>query len=311
MGRNRHCTSCQRSLPRESFSKNQWSKPVGISRCHACVHGRPKEEQSHKPTHEMAPPPAPPAKRPMTARRNEAHRAEYQAYDLDHPFAEGGFRWVAKGKYTEGARAGEDSVCKWFKTGSVFEEEFYQTDIRAVDKALHLVDDWNGRNLIDKVIRVNVPAVWTFDPGCSRAGQKVLSEPFIHNYQKFNSNSGWADDETPWPRVMQALSHFTYHITGGQFVLCDLQGGVYSDGVVLTDPAVLARSKSYGVTDLGPQGISTFFSQHKCNEFCRRDSASRPVPVPSRCPGHEHDAKPVKRSCKALPATHVPGLLRR
>lgn len=35
---------------------------------------------------------------------------------------------------------------------------------------------------------------------------------------------------------MQALSHFSYHKTGGQLVLCDLQGGVLSRGrgVVLT-----------------------------------------------------------------------------
>ena len=26
---------------------------------------------------------------------------------------------------------------------------------------------------------------------------------------------------------LQALSHFSYHATGGKFVLCDLQGGVY------------------------------------------------------------------------------------
>lgn len=272
MGRNRHCAACQRSLPRESFSKNQWSKPVGVSRCHACLHG-----YQQPPQRDMPPPLAPPpAKRPMTARRNDASRAEYQTYDLDNPFAQGTFRWVAKGTYTEGEREGQASVCKWFKTGSVFEEEFFQTDIKAVDKALHLVEEWNSQQFVDNLIRVNIPAVWTFDGDCSRTGQKILSEPYIENYQKFNSNSGWADDDTPWPRVMQALSHFSYHITGGQFVLCDLQGGVYSDGAVLTDPAVLSRSKSFGVTDLGPEGISTFFSQHRCNEFCR-SSWDRPA----------------------------------
>ena len=68
---------------------------------------------------------------------------------------------------------------------------------------------------------------------------------------------------------MQALSHFSYHSSGGRYVLCDLQGGVYRDGIVLTDPAVLSVQKEYGVTDLGPPGISTFFAQHTCNEFCK------------------------------------------
>jgi hypothetical protein len=75
---------------------------------------------------------------------------------------------------------------------------------------------------------------------------------------------------------MQALSHFSYHMSAGQFVLCDLQGGVYSTAVVLTDPVILSRGKLYGVTDLGPRGISSFFSNPRCNEFCN-SSWSRPT----------------------------------
>ena len=107
--------------------------------------------------------------------------------------------------------------------------------------------------------------------------------------------------------------------------LRDLQGGVYRDGVVLSDPVILSRDRQYGVTDLGAathsnvtwqpvhvdicrsdavpphinlmlyplegtvpprghgcltagmlcaycvgtEGISSFFSQHTCNEYCR------------------------------------------
>ena len=72
---------------------------------------------------------------------------------------------------------------------------------------------------------------------------------------------------------MQALSHYSYHITGGQLVLCDLQGGVVwtkkTKGIILTDPVILSRSGSYGLTDLGQDGISTFFSRHVCNSYCR------------------------------------------
>ena len=73
----------------------------------------------------------------------------------------------------------------------------------------------------------------------------------------------------PVTLVIQAVSHFSYHTSGGQFVLCDLQGGIYHDGAVLTDPVILSRKKLYGPTDLGPTGISSFFSRHVCNEFCR------------------------------------------
>jgi hypothetical protein len=207
----------------------------------------------------------------LTARRNDSTRSTFTQHALDNPFAAGAFRWVAKGRYTKGARSGEQCVCKWFKNGIVFEEEFFKEDIKAVEKALHLIEEFNAQGFVDKVVRLNIPSVWTFEHGSRMAGQKVLQEPFIESYQKFNSNSGWADDATPWPRVMQALSHFSYHASGGQFVLCDLQGGVYSDGIILTDPAVLSRTKTYGVTDLGATGISNFFNQHRCNEFCRSD----------------------------------------
>lgn len=100
-------------------------------------------------------------------------------------------------------------------------------------------------------------------------GHKVLVEPFIKNWEKFNSNTGWANNDNPWPMVMQAISHFSYHITNGHMVLCDLQGGCYSDGVILTDPVILSNTRSFGVTDLGPKGISSFFSQHVCNSYCR------------------------------------------
>ncbi|EEU38690.1 uncharacterized protein NECHADRAFT_83092 [Fusarium vanettenii 77-13-4] len=162
-------------------------------------------------------------------------------------------------------------VLKWFKTGAVFEADYFTLDIKAVDKALDIVNRFNELNMIDKDIKINVPGVWQFsdDSDDEWAGQKHLCEPFIQNYQKFNSNSGWNDDSRAWGEVMQALSHFSYHVSGGQFVLCDLQGGIYQHEIVLSDPVILSRNRDYGVTDLGSEGISSFFSQHSCNNYCR------------------------------------------
>eukprot|EP00956_Cyclotella_meneghiniana_P014028 scaffold20770_cov60-Cyclotella_meneghiniana.AAC.1 len=264
----RCCSSCSRIFPLGSFSNNQWRKGVGISRCHACVAGG---SSGHAPANDLQN-----NRAAQTARRNNSTRAVFQNYYLHNPFAEGGFRWVAKGTYTEGARAGEPCVCKWFKSGHVDQASFFDLDIKAMDKALDLVKEWNSKQMIEKIVMVNIPQVWTFNESGSLGGKKVLQEPFINNYQKFNSNTGWADTDTPWPRVMQAISHFSYHASSGQFVLCDLQGGVYSNAVVLTDPVILSRNKMYGVTDLGPEGISSFFSNHVCNEFCKA-SWSKPT----------------------------------
>lgn len=187
-----------------------------------------------------------------------------------YPFAQGGFRLVARATYTHGERRGEQAVVKWFKSGHVFESEFYDQDIKAMNKAVELVAQWNERGFIEQLVRVNVPQVWTYlDNASGLAGRKVLCEPFIENYSKFNSNTGWADSSTPWPQVMQALSHYSYHVSNRNYLLCDVQGGIYSNSVVLTDPAILSQTKEFGVTDLGPHGISSFFSQHRCNKFCK------------------------------------------
>lgn len=249
----RCCAACNVNLSRGNFSKNQWLKPVGTSRCIECVNlGRSAGGEE-------------------SARRNDSNGATFSSEALDYPFAQGAFRWVAKGTYTDGLRAGQACVCKWFKTGHVMESTFFDLDIKAMNKALDLVKEWNSRKYVNEVIRVNIPEVWEFTPGSRYAGHKVLQEPFIENYQKFNSNTGWADSKTAWPQLMQALSHFSYHASGGQFVLCDLQGGIYSKGAILTDPVILSRNKSYGVTDLGPQGISSFFSNHRCNQYCKHN----------------------------------------
>ena len=70
---------------------------------------------------------------------------------------------------------------------------------------------------------------------------------------------------------MQALSHFSYHISNGRTLLCDVQGAVYKDCVVLTDPAINSTERRYGPTDLGRAGMSTFFHMHRCNHFCREE----------------------------------------
>ncbi|KAL7624654.1 hypothetical protein AAE478_006224 [Parahypoxylon ruwenzoriense] len=262
----RECASCGRDLPRSSYTANQFSKGDGISRCAGCVHGHHADTPS--------------AGEFDSGRYNISNSAHIPDDELDDPFAQGAFRWVAKGTYASGPRRGQACVVKWFKTGAVFEADYFILDIKAVDKALEIVNRFNELNIVNKTVKINVPAVWVFDENSGeRAGQHLLCEPFIQNYQKFNSNTGWNDDSRSWGEVMQALSHFSYHVTGGQFVLCDIQGGVYQQEVVLSDPVILSRNRDYGVTDLGPEGISSFFSQHSCNNYCRSNWTQPTNPV--------------------------------
>lgn len=190
----------------------------------------------------------------------------------DRVFAKGGFKNVYMGEYTSGQRKGEKCVSKEFIDRVVYENAFFAMELEVVKRAVRVVQQFNERKFIDRKISINVPQVWVYTDD-DMDGIKSLVEPYIENFEKFNSNSGWSGDGTPWHDVMQALSHFSYHVSGGFMVLCDLQGGVYADGVVLTDPVVMSRSHQLGPTDLGSDGISTFFARHECNKYCRGDWA--------------------------------------
>ena len=301
-----HCVSCQLDHPRSSFSKNQLSKPAG--RCASCVGGGGGGGGGGRPAVQQR------GQKRNAARTNSATAASFSNYDLGHPFAEGAFRWVAKGHYTQGNRAGEACVCKWFKSGQVYEETFFAEDVIVSGKAIDIVQKWNDLNLIDRAVRLNLPEVWTFTSSSGEwSDRKCLQEPFIDNWEKFNSNSGWVGDSTNWSDCMQALSHFSYHYTSGQCVLCDLQGGIYADGAVLTDPVILSRNREYGVTDLGQAGISTFFSTHVCNEYCKASwnkpaDQQRYLPVQAgtsmaMAPGH----LPTRSSRPAMTMAPPPG----
>ena len=49
-------------------------------------------------------------------------------------------------------------------------------------------------------------------------------------------------------KTMQALSHYSYHFSDGQRLVCDLQGGHYGDYYILTDPVIEVRGCSLAFT---------------------------------------------------------------
>ncbi|KAF2965153.1 hypothetical protein GQX73_g8410 [Xylaria multiplex] len=199
------------------------------------------------------------------SRNNNSKYAEVYITQL---FASGTFKNVYEGEYIGGPRDGEKCVCKEFKTGSVHEAHYFDEEMKIVSCAQKVIDDWNNAGFFSKRVLLNTPAVWTrIDTGV-----KALVEPMIENFEKFNSNSGWVDTTGGiWSQAMQALSHFSYHNSGGQLLLCDLQGASYSDGYILTDPVIMSNTQMYGPADLGSDGIDSFFQRHQCGAFCKQE----------------------------------------
>mmetsp|Transcript_34349 Transcript_34349/g.108244 ORF Transcript_34349/g.108244 Transcript_34349/m.108244 type:complete len:296 (-) Transcript_34349:136-1023(-) len=175
----RTCAACARLISIDDYSNNQWYKGPGVSRCRWCVQGVEAPTSS---------------RRQKSARENDSFAATFEAH---YVFAEGAFRYVYEGEYTVGRRRGEKCVVKMFKNNSeVYEASFFEMDIKAVDKALHIIEQWNAMGFIDKSLQIqlNVPRVWAQSEGYLK-GKKVLVEPFIHNWQKFNSNSCEGEDD--------------------------------------------------------------------------------------------------------------------
>lgn len=123
---------------------------------------------------------------------------------------------------------------------------------------------------------------------CSQ-GEWVIAEWFIEGkYTKWNSNAGWVNDPemSACSGSLLAFSHWTWVTTGGELVVCDLQGvrSVNPMEYRLTDPAINSRSKEYGNTDLGALGIHLFFKSHSCTQFCRDMGLVGKVPPPDANP---------------------------
>lgn len=149
------------------------------------------------------------------------------------PFNQGSFKTVWLGEYDDGQRRGDKCVIKAFKDGSVYEEWYFDEEMKLVEATGDMVNRFNAAKVLGghRTVRVNIPVIGTGKAGRIK-GLKVLVEPFIDRFEKYNSNSGWVNPHGgEWGDAIQALSHFSYHISKGKYLLCDLQGGTYRNGL--------------------------------------------------------------------------------
>ena len=97
--------------------------------------------------------------------------------------------------------------------------------------------------------------------------------------EKYSNNAGVVCSKSPHSELLQAFSHFTWVVSGKSLVICDLQGVEGPGHVTLTDPAIHSVTAStYGHTDLGQEGIHTFFKTHLCGDVCRVMGFSIQIP---------------------------------
>lgn len=162
-----------------------------------------------------------------------AKRNRYRAGQFweDQHLGEGEHKYVVKGAYKD-SEDDEDhngiyNAFKFMKTGTVFDSTCFEDDVRCAERSLPIIAAFHdhlatipGASNIS--IKINIPEAWTQSSEGPKKGQYMLVEPYIENFRKFNSNTGAYSAEF---LVAQALSHFSYHASDGQEILCDLQGG--------------------------------------------------------------------------------------
>jgi hypothetical protein len=193
--------------------------------------------------------------------------AIFNVNDIQNPKMQGGFTYAAMGSYRQHSKMDNHQRCiiKWLKSGPVQSHDYYDTYMRRIIKAYDMIMTFNHEKIILEPVNIQIPSVVQLD-----SGEIVLQEPYIDEYEKWNSNSGWCNKSNDsWTLAFQALSHFSYHISEGLYVLCDLAGGLMGEGkAILTDAVVHSRSREFDAADLGTSGIYNFFAHHQCNEFC-------------------------------------------
>eukprot|EP01068_Selenidium_serpulae_P010675 Selendium_serpulae@DN5510_c0_g1_i5.p1 len=142
---------------------------------------------------------------------------------VKHQIGRGRHKTVFAAVYTRGPASGHPGVWKESNDAHVSDDLFWQQDLASVKEAQRIVNAFNRtQNWLPKAF-LTKPSVWTTT--CNNQ-YKGLVEPYINNgkrFAKWNSNTGYESGDP----LMAALSHFSYHYTKGDRLLCDLQGGIY------------------------------------------------------------------------------------
>lgn len=179
---------------------------------------------------------------------------------------------IARG-YT-GSDSGSIAIMKWVRGSHHCNHRDHLSDtlrtvVTAAKVIYHFLRETDARGW---GINLNYPKLVSCEGDNKYEGIEALVEPYIHGFTKFNCNTGWkVHSHRTYAKMLQALSHFSYVWSGGQILLCDLQGGVSEEEkvVTLTDPAIISTEQgTYGCSDTGKKGIRNFFFHHTCNKYC-------------------------------------------
>eukprot|EP00943_MAST-04B_sp_MAST-4B-sp1_P000441 g441.t1 len=208
----------------------------------------------------------------------------YIEFEIE-PFCNGEFRYAfagtIKGPIPDGFRTRHVVVKIFIRHTAALED--VNLDIAALQVAGKFATLFNAANYVNRTVKFCEAMVSQIDKkgytgwfllfGAARSKKYVVDEYVTveqhlgEGYTKWNNNWGYFDSDSI---TMPGFSHFTFHQSGCNMLVCDLQGCKEGDEYRLTDPAVHSLEKKFGKTDMGPLGMLMFFATHKCNFICKQ-----------------------------------------
>ena len=175
--------------------------------------------------------------------KDDELKVEHLCHFSKTPFAQGKFRYAYKGHYCnlygklDNTDKFDKQVCvikKW-KKEHVYNQTFWNKDLRIAELANKLAQKWNIKQNPIRKIRVVQPRKQEdvsvhkkdkkqeeFRANETAYHEQLLVEDYlIGDFIKWNSNSGWFKHESS---IIQAFCHWTFHYSNGKILLCDAQG---------------------------------------------------------------------------------------
>ncbi|XP_052815089.1 myosin heavy chain kinase D-like [Mya arenaria] len=220
--------------------------------------------------------------------------------DFDNQyFAKGTYRYAFRGTvHGEGPRDGSLCVTKVFKRKYAKYFDRWRPDFNASMKSQHYAEIFTKNVLpalrhivtttdiefivpliakMDSVSHFKVLGLFAVNEDTTYVSpcEYVAIEPYLHGqFEKFNSNGGFEDNTAA---VLNTFSHWTWHVSGHKFLVCDLQGVHQGRSYVLTDPCIHSVDGRFGMTDLGVVGMEKVLSNHTCNVLCHKLGLENPM----------------------------------
>lgn len=183
-------------------------------------------------------------------------------------FSKGAMRAAHRMEVVHAVGPSKQKVAKmYFKEGDDARESeaVYRRDVQIQEVARTYADAYN--QLVPPKQVTFMSAQYGLRRECDN--MPIAIETYLPgDYVKFNSNNDFAirDVDDHYHQTPQAFSHFSWEHSGRREIVIDVQGV----GEYYTDPQIhTVTGEGYGEGNLGCDGISAFFTKHKCNSICK------------------------------------------